>query len=172
LQSTYGEGSTFTLLIPVEAESIERIASSEAEEIHEQNHNTEPKPISQKLDDRTILLVDDDIRNVFALSSVLESYGLTVLYAENGREAIDVLDRNEGIDAILMDIMMPEMDGYEATKRIRNNPKYRDLPILAVTAKAMKDDREKCMKAGASDYITKPVDVDQLLSLLKVWLYT
>jgi two-component system, chemotaxis family, sensor kinase CheA len=172
LQSIYGEGSTFTLLIPVEVESVERIASSEAEEIHEQNHNTEPKPISQKLDDRTILLVDDDIRNVFALSSVLESYGLTVLYAENGREAIDVLDRNEGIDAILMDIMMPEMDGYEATKRIRNNPKYRDLPILAVTAKAMKDDREKCMKAGASDYITKPVDVDQLLSLLKVWLYT
>jgi two-component system chemotaxis sensor kinase CheA len=179
LQSTIGKGSVFTFEIPVEIDVIDLIASPKEEiaaalQEPEPSHRApepQPKSIPQQFEECTILLVDDDIRNVFALSSVMESYGLTVLYAENGREAIEVLEKNESINAILMDIMMPEMDGYEATRRIRSIPKYRDLPILAVTAKAMKDDRDQCIQAGASDYITKPVDINQLLSLLKVWLY-
>jgi two-component system chemotaxis sensor kinase CheA len=172
LYSTIGEGTMFTFKIPVEVDVIELVAAAK-DEIVFPEHNNIVKQISipPLFDECTILLVDDDIRNVFALSSVMESYGLTVLYAENGLEAIEVLEKNESISLILMDIMMPEMDGYEATRRIRDIPKYRDIPILALTAKAMKDDRDQCIKAGASDYITKPVDIDQLLSLLKVWLY-
>jgi CheY-like chemotaxis protein len=120
---------------------------------------------------KTVLLADDDFRNVFALSGVLESYGLNILYAENGREAIEILNRHRNVDGVLMDIMMPVMDGYESIRRIRKMNRFRDLPILAVTAKAMRDDREKCLQAGASDYISKPIDVDKLMSLLKVWLF-
>ncbi len=120
---------------------------------------------------KTILLVDDDVRNVFALSGVLEHRGMKVLYAENGREALAKLDAEPDIDLVLMDIMMPEMDGYEAMRRIRGNPERSQLPVIALTAKAMKDDRNKCIEAGASDYITKPVNTDQLLSLMRVWLY-
>jgi CheY-like chemotaxis protein len=120
---------------------------------------------------RKILIVDDDVRNVFALASVLEAHGMEVLYAENGREGVETLEASPEVDLVLMDVMMPELDGYEATRRIRARDEFQRLPIIALTAKAMKGDREKTIAAGASDYITKPVDVDQLLSLMRVWLY-
>jgi CheY-like chemotaxis protein len=118
-----------------------------------------------------VLVVDDDLRNIFAISTALENYKMIVSYAESGREALVKLDQESDVAAILMDVMMPEMDGFEATRRIRSDPRYAKLPIVMVTAKAMRGDREKCLEAGASDYITKPVDMDQLRSLLRVWLY-
>ena len=120
---------------------------------------------------RTILLVDDDMRNVFALSNALEEKGLNVVVARDGRESLTKLTENPHIDLVLMDIMMPNMDGYEAMREIRKNPKNRNLPIIALTAKAMKGDKSKCIEAGANEYLPKPVDTDKLLSLLKVWLY-
>ena len=126
---------------------------------------------SRRWPGKKVLVVDDDIRNIFALTSILEQYEMEVLYAENGRDGIELLKSTPGIDVVLMDVMMPEMDGYEAMQAIRKMRKFKTLPIIALTAKAMKGDREKCIEAGASDYITKPVDTDQLLSLLRVWLY-
>ncbi|MEI7812158.1 MAG: response regulator, partial [Ignavibacteria bacterium] len=120
---------------------------------------------------RKVLIVDDDMRNIFALTSALEQHGIVVASTENGKDAVQFVNNNADIDAVLMDIMMPEMDGYETTRIIRKNTGYRKLPIIALTAKAMRGDREKCIEAGASDYIAKPVNVDQLLSLLRVWLY-
>ena len=120
---------------------------------------------------RTALLVDDDARNIFALSSVLERRGMRVLTATTGREAIELVEATQGLAIVLMDIMMPGMDGYQTMEVIRRNPAFRRLPIIALTAKAMKGDREQSIASGASDYITKPVDVDQLLSLMRVWLY-
>jgi CheY-like chemotaxis protein len=120
---------------------------------------------------KKVLIVDDDVRNVFALTSVFERRGMEVVFAENGREGIEALKANPDISLVLMDIMMPEMDGYEATRAMRGMPEFQRLPIVALTAKAMKGDREKSIASGASDYITKPVDVDQLLSLMRVWLY-
>jgi CheY-like chemotaxis protein len=120
---------------------------------------------------KNILVVDDDVRNIFSLTSVLEDQGMNVRFAENGKAALKTLEEDPNVDAILMDVMMPEMDGYETTRAIREIEKFKTLPIIAVTAKAMKGDREKCIAAGASDYITKPVDTEQLLSLLRVWLY-
>jgi len=120
---------------------------------------------------KRVLIVDDDVRNIFSLTSVLESHGMNVAFAENGRDALTMLENSEEPDLVLMDVMMPEMDGYETTRAIRQNPRFRSLPIIALTAKAMKGDREKCIAAGASDYITKPVDTEQLLSLMRVWLY-
>lgn len=120
---------------------------------------------------KRILLVEDDIRNVFALSNVLEGYSLQVSFAENGREALELLEKQPDFDLVLMDIMMPEMDGYQAMEAIRAMPQFAKLPIIALTAKAMKEDRQKCIDAGASDYISKPIDPERLLSLLKVWLY-
>ncbi|WP_377274062.1 HAMP domain-containing protein [Peterkaempfera sp. SMS 1(5)a] len=117
-----------------------------------------------------VLIVDDDIRNVFALTSVLEQYGLTVLYAENGREGIEVLEQHDDVALVLMDIMMPEMDGYATTEAIRSMPQFAGLPIIALTAKAMKGDREKSIEAGASDHVTKPVDTDHLLGVMDHWL--
>ncbi|HSI45443.1 MAG TPA: response regulator [Methylophilus sp.] len=119
---------------------------------------------------RKILVVDDDVRNIFALTKVLEHKGLHVDIARNGLEAIEKLQQLEDIDLVLMDIMMPEMDGYEAMREIRKNPKFTRLPIIALTAKAMKDDQELCMKAGASDYLAKPLDIDRLQSLLRIWI--
>ncbi|HET9733339.1 MAG TPA: HAMP domain-containing protein [Acidimicrobiales bacterium] len=120
---------------------------------------------------KRVLVVDDDVRNVYALTSALEAKGMEVLFAENGREALEVLDANPEVDLVLMDIMMPEMDGYEATRAIRAEERFSKLPVIALTAKAMKGDRDLCIAAGASDYITKPVDMEQLLSLMRVWLY-
>ncbi len=120
---------------------------------------------------RTVLVADDDVRNVFALASLLERYHMTVVTAENGREALSRLEEKPEISLVLMDVMMPEMDGYAAMRAIRAQSRWRELPILALTAKAMKGDRDLCLAAGASDYITKPVDSDQLLSMLRVWLY-
>lgn len=122
------------------------------------------------LKDKTILITDDDMRNIFALSSALQLYDLKIVIANNGREALERLEESEQIDLVLMDIMMPEMDGYEAMKAIRTEKRFAKLPIIALTAKAMKNDREKCIEAGANDYISKPVDMDKLLSMLRVWL--
>jgi CheY-like chemotaxis protein len=120
---------------------------------------------------KKVLLVDDDVRNIFALSSVLERRGMSVLTAGTGREAISILEATKDIAIVLMDIMMPEMDGYETMQVIRQNPSSRRLPIIALTAKAMKGDREKCLEAGASEYLAKPVNTDQLLSVLRMWLH-
>ena len=119
---------------------------------------------------RKILLVDDDRRNLFALTSVLESRGISVLHAENGKAGVDVLQGSPDIDLVLMDTMMPHMDGIEATESIRKIPRFKNLPIISLTAKAMKGDREKCLAAGASDYVTKPVDPDRLLAFIHLWL--
>jgi len=118
---------------------------------------------------RSVLIVDDDIRNIFALSSVLEDYGMQITTADNGRDAINIADKRE-LDVILMDIMMPELDGLDTMRQIRKIPRCKDLPIVAVTAKAMKGDRERCIEAGAWDYLSKPVDREQLLKVLRAWL--
>jgi CheY-like chemotaxis protein len=120
---------------------------------------------------KKVLIVDDDVRNVFALASALESRGMEVIYAENGADGVAMLKGRPDTDLVLMDIMMPGMDGYQTTRAIRKIPKFKQLPIIALTAKAMKGDREKSIAAGASDYITKPVDIEQVLSLMRVWLY-
>ncbi len=125
----------------------------------------------EDLVDRTVLLVDDDARNIFALSSVLERRGMKVLTATNGSEAVSMVQSDPAISIVLMDIMMPGMDGYETIEAIRTNPAFRRLPIVALTAKAMKGDREKCLEAGASDYLAKPVNTEQLLSALRMWLH-
>jgi signal transduction histidine kinase/DNA-binding response OmpR family regulator/CHASE3 domain sensor protein len=123
------------------------------------------------LSNKTVLIADDDVRNIFSLTKALEQHKMKVLAAMDGKEALKVLKDNPNVDIVLMDMMMPEMDGYESTKEIRKISAFKHLPVLAVTAKAMMGDREKCIAAGASDYISKPVDVDQLISLLRVWLY-
>jgi hypothetical protein len=125
----------------------------------------------EDLMDRTVLLVDDDARNIFALSSILERRGMRVLTATTGSEAVSIVESDPGVAIVLMDIMMPGMDGYETMQVIRANPRFRRLPIIALTAKAMKGDREKCLEAGASDYLAKPVNTDQLLSALRSWLH-
>ncbi len=127
--------------------------------------------MDEVLKNKTVLVVDDDVRNIFSLSKSLEKYQMNVVTATDGREALEKLSENKDVDVVLLDMMMPRMDGYETAKKIRENKQYKDLPVIAVTAKAMTGDREKCISAGASDYITKPVDTDQLLSLLRVWLY-
>ncbi|PWS27844.1 histidine kinase [Pedobacter yonginense] len=136
--------------------------------------NKTPKHFSELQDvlkGKTVLVADDDVRNIFSLTKVLEQHQMKVLAATDGKEALKLLGENANVDVVLMDMMMPELDGYETTTAIRQDFKYRNLPILAVTAKAMMGDREKCIAAGASDYISKPVDMDQLISLLRVWLY-
>jgi HAMP domain-containing protein/CheY-like chemotaxis protein/signal transduction histidine kinase len=145
---------------------VESRLPSEKRRMLEQLHGSEAV-----FEGKKVLIADDDVRNVFALASVLESHGMEVLFADNGREALEVLDANPDVDLVLMDIMMPELDGYETTRAVRKRPDFERLPIIALTAKAMKGDREKSIEAGASDYVTKPVDTDQLLSLIRVWLY-
>jgi CheY-like chemotaxis protein len=127
------------------------------------------RQIDEELAGSKVLIVDDDVRNIFALTSILERHQVQVLHAENGRAGIDTLLQTPDVDVVLMDIMMPGMDGYETIRAIRELDSLRNTPIIAVTAKAMKGDREKCLESGASDYIAKPVDLDQLFSLMRVW---
>lgn len=129
------------------------------------------RQLDNVLKDKTVLLVDDDVRNIYSLTKALEVLQMNVITAIDGAEALKALEAHPETDVVLLDMMMPNLDGYETAKLIRENKKWKDLPVIAVTAKAMTGDREKCINAGASDYITKPVDVDQLLSLLRVWLY-
>lgn len=174
LKSKMAKGSNFTLFIPnldpilIEKEIpiLEEIAAS-SETISDDSE------VSNRvsLEGKTILIVDDDMRNVFALTSLLEAQNMNVIFAENGREALETLSDHEDIDLVLMDIMMPDMDGYETMHAIRKNDQFNTLPIIALTAKVMKNDRQKCLDAGASDYIQKPVIAEQLLSLMQVWLY-
>jgi CheY-like chemotaxis protein len=124
---------------------------------------------AEKIAGKKVLIVDDDVRNIFALTSVLEAQGLEVIYAENGKDGIESLERNPDVDVVLMDVMMPEMDGYQTMRAIRNDPSHKSLPIIAITAKALKDDREKCIQAGASDYLPKPVEAEKLLELIRLW---
>jgi CheY-like chemotaxis protein len=138
----------------------------EKQRMLEKLHSSDEPLVGQK-----VLLVDDDARNIFALSSVLERRGMEVLTATTGSEAIEMLESTPGVAIVLMDIMMPEMDGYQTMEVIRRNSAFRRLPIIALTAKAMKGDREKCLEAGASDYLAKPVNTEQLLSALRIWLH-
>jgi CheY-like chemotaxis protein len=123
------------------------------------------------LSGKKVLVVDDDVRNLFAVTTVFEKYNIDVITAESGKEAIELMNESDDIEMVLMDIMMPEMDGYETMQKIRREHKNNTLPIIAVTAKAMKGDRQKCIEAGASDYITKPLKMDQLLSMMRIWFY-
>jgi CheY-like chemotaxis protein len=132
--------------------------------------NETPAQPARDLTGRKILVVDDDARNVYALTNILELHGIQVVHADNGREGIDRLVRDSDFDLVLMDVMMPEMDGYTATTAIRAMPRYAELPIIAVTAKAMHGDREKSLNSGATDYVTKPVDAEQLLQRIQHWL--
>ncbi|MFD0251733.1 HAMP domain-containing protein [Streptomyces sp. NPDC127113] len=155
-----------------------RRRSAETEELPAVRERQQPGPEQEathssrgiRFGGQKVLIVDDDIRNVFALTSVLEQHGLSVLYAENGREGIEVLEQHEDVAVVLMDIMMPEMDGYATTTAIRRMPQFAGLPIIALTAKAMKGDREKAIESGASDYVTKPVDPDHLLTVMQQWM--
>jgi signal transduction histidine kinase/CheY-like chemotaxis protein/HAMP domain-containing protein len=173
-----GHGSTFTLYMPIRGVPAGVAALRSGSSAGHPNGTAGPAvppPDTLAVPDDAlrgvkVLIVDDDVRNVFALTSVFERCGAEVLYAENGREGIDVLERNEDIALVLMDVMMPELDGYATTEAIRRMPQFADLPIIAVTAKAMKGDREKTIAAGASDYITKPVDTGHLLSVMRSWL--
>lgn len=186
VSSVLGEGSTFTLYLPVtESISMEEVRSSREEAAvglgQDKGHSIASYGQTSKLVSsdfgkslligKKILIVEDDIRNVFAITTALEGEQMEVLFAENGRDGIQMLQDHPDTDLILMDIMMPEMDGYEAMRRIRQIPLFQKLPIIAITAKAMKQDREECINAGASDYISKPIDTSQLLSLMQVWLY-
>jgi len=167
-------------IIVKDVRSLERLLDETALFLHRVEENL-PEPKRQILEQvrkkdpvlagQKVLIIDDDMRNIFALTSLLERYDMHVLYAENGRDGIDTLKNTAGIDVVLVDIMMPEMDGYEAMRQIRDMSEFKQIPLIALTAKAMKGDREKCIDAGASDYITKPADSEQLLSLLRVWLF-
>ncbi len=167
-------------IIVKEANSPERLLAETALFLHRVEANL-PEPKRRMLEKfhrtdpvlagRKVLVVDDDVRNIFALTSALEAHRMEVVHAENGQEGIDLLKATPDIEAVLMDIMMPEMDGYEAITAIRQMEEFKHLPIIALTAKAMKADRDHCLEVGASDYISKPLDIDQLLSLLRVWLY-
>jgi CheY-like chemotaxis protein/signal transduction histidine kinase/HAMP domain-containing protein len=167
-------------IIIKDAKSPERLLDETALFLHRiESRLPEPKrqmlatlhPRDYVLAGKKVLIVDDDMRNIFALTGALERYEMEVVFAENGREGIETLRELPEIDVVLMDIMMPQMDGFETIRHIREMPEFKALPIIAVTAKAMKGDRERCIEAGASDYITKPIDIDQLVSLLRVWLY-
>ncbi|MFL5728170.1 MAG: response regulator, partial [Cytophagaceae bacterium] len=160
--------------------SPERLVEETIEHLHI-NHKELPANVKRMIENirikedilngKNVLVVDDDVRNLFALTTAFERYNINAITAESGKEAISILNDGKDIDLVLMDIMMPEMDGYETTQKIRRENKNNSLPIIAVTAKAMKGDRQKCIDAGASDYITKPVKIDQLLSLMRVWLF-
>jgi two-component system chemotaxis sensor kinase CheA len=174
--STPGQGSTFTLYLPFDqapAAAAAEPRAFEPEEIHlaelpvstVEAQEVAPQA-SNELADKRVLVVDDDIRNVFALTSALEQHGMKVVHAESGKEAIELLKESSDIDLVLMDVMMPGLDGFDTMRIIRQLDGYKTLPIVAVTAKAMAGDRERCLEAGANDYIAKPVNVDVLLATL------
>jgi two-component system, chemotaxis family, sensor kinase CheA len=186
VESSPSKGSTFTFYLPV----YEKSSLTEAIPLKDEvattleiiNDNKQKSLIEQDGDEllkgKKILIVDDDMRNIFAITTALEKKQMEIVFAENGKSGLIVLQENPDIDLILMDIdlilmdiMMPEMDGYETIRIIRKKSEYEDIPIIALTAKAMKIDKDKCIEAGASDYISKPVFLDQLFSLMKVWLY-
>jgi signal transduction histidine kinase len=179
VESQPGQGSTFTLYLPetyAGPDSTSPISDSEAREPGPSPSQSLPPPPptapverDASLAGRKVLLVDDDIRNIFALTSALESRGLEVLHAENGKAGLEVLHAHPDVSAVVMDMMMPEMTGYEAMRAIRQQPRFTLLPIIAVTAQALKEDRDKCLAAGASDYLPKPADTDRLLELLRRW---
>ncbi|HET9298649.1 MAG TPA: response regulator, partial [Candidatus Polarisedimenticolaceae bacterium] len=167
-------------LVLKEVRSLERLVDETALFLHRDASRLreEQRALLEKLHsstdllaDKTVLIVDDDVRNIFAMTSLLERHRMRVVSAENGREALERLQSTPEVAVVLMDIMLPEMDGYETTRAIRRMSEYQSLPILALTAKAMKGDREKCIEAGASDYVAKPVESDHLLSMLRTWLY-
>lgn len=147
------------------------VEESETDKMHKKANSGKLGGLYDVLSNKTVLIADDDVRNIFSLTKALEQHKMKVLAATDGKEALQLLKENPMVDVVLMDMMMPEMDGYETTREIRKTAAYKQLPVLAVTAKAMMGDREKCIAAGASDYISKPVDIDQLISLLRVWLY-
>ena len=130
----------------------------------------EEQRVDSILAEKKVLVIDDDVRNIFSLTSLLERHQMEVLFAENGRDGIELLKNTPAVDAILVDVMMPDMDGYQTMREIRKMRSFKNTPMIALTAKAMKGDREKCVEAGASDYVSKPADVDRLLSLLRVYL--
>ena len=184
VESTVGQGSTFKLFlsnyknlkfneISLAETEIAKGFSEAASTVPFSLHESAKKPYFKKdvLEGKQVLVVDDDMRNIFALTTALESYGVEVVFAENGKEGIEALQSNPDIELILMDIMMPEMNGFEAIQFIRQLPEYHKLPIIALTAKATENDRKQCIDAGASDYISKPVNLDQLISIMHVWLY-
>jgi len=168
-----------TSIIIKEADSPERLLADTALFLHRIEANL-PEPKRRMIEQlkrkdpvlagRRVLIVDDDVRNIFALTSALEAYSMNVVHAENGQKGIDLLRATPGIEAVLMDIMMPEMDGIDTIREIRKIPAYKHVPIIAVTAKAMKGDREKCMEAGAWDYLSKPVDAELMVGVLRAWL--
>jgi CheY-like chemotaxis protein len=143
-------------------ERVERMSERAKAKLSQNKHED---PV---LNGRRMVVIDDDIRNIFSLASALEEYGIELSYAESGRAGLEVLDTQHEVDVVLVDIMMPDMDGYETIREIRSRSHMADLPIVAVTAKAMKGDRQKCIQAGASDYVSKPVDIDHLVSVLRV----
>jgi len=158
---------------PAERDDLVRVFKELGEHTRSQKprrkSKTAPRREMPELAGAKVLIVDDDIRNIFSLTSVLESHDVEVLHAERGKDGILILEQTPGVDVALIDIMMPEMDGYETMQQIRQRAELADLPLIAVTAKAMKGDRQKCLDAGASDYIAKPVDIELLLALVRVW---
>jgi len=180
VESKEGEGSTFTVFIPNlpggipligedQAASAIESEMAEPEAAVNENDNVEHSP-SAVLQGKTVIVADDDHRNIFALKNALNKEGMNVITAENGAECLEMINELEHFDIVLMDIMMPVMDGYETIRKIRGMEQNNDIPIIALTAKAMKGDRDKCLEAGASDYISKPLKLDQLLSAMRVWL--
>ncbi|MDQ0156659.1 response regulator [Robertmurraya andreesenii] len=178
IESEVGKGSVFSFYLPVDMNEktvpiYDEVAGT-IEDLNEDRAVSLPVPdfnCEEVLNGKRVLVVDDDMRNVFSLTTALEGAGMHVAFAENGREALEFLETDSPVDIVLMDIMMPEMDGYETMRLIRRQEKWKKMPIIALTAKAMNDDRKKCIDAGASDYISKPVKLEQLFSLLKVWLH-
>jgi CheY-like chemotaxis protein len=186
VSSATNEGSTFTLFVPgtypYASDGIVPAPGDEADTVPAQLQTPMltqpsvpyqvgiPEAGSDPLEGATVLVVDDDVRNVFALTSALELHGMTVLYADNGGDGIALLGERPDIDLVLMDVMMPGMDGNEATERIRRMPEYATLPVVFLTAQAMPGDRERSLTAGASEYVTKPVDLDHLLAVMRSWL--
>ncbi|HEX5205394.1 MAG TPA: response regulator, partial [Actinoplanes sp.] len=191
VSSIPGEGSTFTLYVPdaltpdtqptpalpavPSTTVVVRPAQSldmpllDLPVISQRSEIDHISPAGRQLDGATVLIVDDDVRNVFALTSALEMHGLNVLYSDNGVDGVRLLAEHPEVDIVLMDAMMPDQDGYETTRGIRRNQRFRDLPVVFLTAKAMPGDRESALAAGASDYITKPVDLDELIELMARW---